>query len=326
MIQLPNRIQGRKGVRNIIKAVCEAHEAIAQFKTGLNLLEDASESDYPLAFLEYDYSGSTSGDVESYPIALCVADYISADASTDEIFNAMCKTDETVSEIHTYLQQIRNIKLKVGDVKKQTFQDYDDDKVVVTRAEFTIDIPRYTAKDNKVIGELKFIDSKPVTLVYPDGSKVELKAGSVFYMPTNSPDDEVVTPVDEFTNSVNLTANTPYTLTHNLNSDVLVKFMLDGAAVISNYDIIDQNTVLITASVDVFNLQVTVVAADYAASVNMVANTPQTIIHNLSSTNLTVQFYLNNEAVLADYTIIDLNTITVESDIDVTALKVVIAK
>lgn len=141
------RIQGLKGVRDFIKAVCDAHQSNLCFRSGVNLLEDKSDDiTYPLAFLETDFNSSYEGDKEIYQINLNIADYIPKDATEDDIILGISKTEQILSEIHYALKNLTT-NIPIGELSKQSFRDYDDDRLVVTRGEFTLAIAKYTAKE-----------------------------------------------------------------------------------------------------------------------------------------------------------------------------------
>jgi hypothetical protein len=313
------RIQGLKGIRDFTRDVSLAHLAVQQFKSGLNLLDDSTESNYPLAFLESDFNSSTQGTKETYSISLNIADYLPNDASEEDVIDGMSKTEQILSEIHYAMTQVASNVL-ISEINKTSFRDYDSDNLVVTRGEFTITTPRFTARSSTPVDKLSIQDNKairPVTLYKPDGTKLELNSGAIYYLPS----------FQENSMTLTLMTNTPYVLSHNLNSEnILVTFLFDSLQYIADYSIIDNNTIQITSAVDIYNLQVIVQVADFTTMVAMVAGVGNTITHNLNSTQIDVQFYIDNTGVIGQYTIVDANTILVTSDIPITALKVVIEK
>lgn len=139
------KIAGLKGLRNFIKDHCESHQAVSQFRSGVNLLEDNSENQYPLAFLESDFSSNVEGTSETYDINLNIADYIGSNPDEDQIIDGLSKTEQILSEIHYAISQA-GTNIKVSGMNKLSFRDYDTDSLVVTRGEFTITIARHTAR------------------------------------------------------------------------------------------------------------------------------------------------------------------------------------
>ncbi|WP_066834905.1 hypothetical protein [Rufibacter ruber] len=137
-------IQGLKGIRDVIKAVCEAHLAVAEFKTGLDL-NDFQDNLYPLAFLEHNFQiNQDSEQSDSYSINLVIADRIPADG--DE-FLAMSKVTQIFDEIHHQLQEL-SPQMDVGFANRIPYYDEGDDRLATCNGEFTITIARYTARLN----------------------------------------------------------------------------------------------------------------------------------------------------------------------------------
>lgn len=148
------RIPGIIGLRNLIKAVCECHPAVKEFKSGINLSE-TTDNTYPLAFLESDMSSDTVGPKESFTVSLSLAETVSKDATEEEYILAMSKIDQVLSEIHFELTQISSI-ITVGDsFRKLHYRDQDSDRLAVVRSEFEITIPRHTAKRDTPLDKIK---------------------------------------------------------------------------------------------------------------------------------------------------------------------------
>ncbi|WP_299988696.1 hypothetical protein [uncultured Pontibacter sp.] len=143
------RIQGLKGIRDLVKVTCEAHISVSEFKSGLSLEDEGTESMYPLAYLETGFDvRQEDGNSETYSINLNIADRMPEDATEEEVILTLSKTTQILDEIHYQLETLSPSSIKVGYTSKLVYRSYGKDNLAVTRAEFTIRIPRYVARKN----------------------------------------------------------------------------------------------------------------------------------------------------------------------------------
>ncbi|TXK36795.1 hypothetical protein FVR03_16770 [Pontibacter qinzhouensis] len=117
--------------------------------------------------------------MESFSINLVIADRLPSDATEDAVLDGMSKTDQILSEVHYKLSQVAS-NIKVSDISKIQFRDHDDDKLVVTRGEFSIDIARYTARLSEPIGG---IDVKENNFVCAPVTIFNLETGETLKVP-----------------------------------------------------------------------------------------------------------------------------------------------
>jgi hypothetical protein len=287
-------VAGLKGVYELIKKTCEAHIAISQHKVGYDLTTDNSDKQYPLSYLESNIGSQIDGSLETFQIALSIADRLPNDYSSDDLVNVKSKIDQILSEIHYRLENVAT-NVGISGLDKLHYDDVNEDVLAVIRGEISVTIPRYTARDG-------------ATLVIPEyGSNDGVSKYSVF---------------------AELEADIAEIVEHNLNSNmIIVNFYNEfNERIECNYSIIDNNRIQVESAVSTTVL-IVIIASEILHKVNLTAGVEHTLTHSLGTDRILVQFYTAaGENISVDYRIADLDTITILSQIDITGLSVVIFK
>jgi hypothetical protein len=353
-------IAGLKGVYELIQKTCNSHIAVSQHKVGYDILSDNSDKLYPLTYLDSNISSAVEGNLETFAIALSIADRLPNDYTEEDLINVKSKIDQILSELHYKLENVAT-NLAVSGLDKLHYDDVNEDTLAILRGELSITIPRHTAHDAVV---LEVPDFGSDSVKYSVSFNTTLREGAVITHNLNTADitaqfylrSERVsvdyTIIDENSIQVNTEEAVQgldvvifatvggvvskysairdlefggFSLEHNLNSRrVIAQFYHHNERIEVNYTITDPNTIRVLSEVALENVKVVVMYSNIAHTVNLTAHTKRVLNHNLKTEDIMVQFYQNNQPLQIDYTVTDSNNITLLSNTSLATVLVVI--
>jgi hypothetical protein len=355
-------VAGLKGIYELIQKTCESHIAVSEHKVGYDLTTDTSNKNYPLTFLESNINSEVEGSLETFHIALSIADRLPNDYDSADLINTKAKIDQILSEIHYKFENVA-CNVEVSGLDKMHYDDVNEDVLAVIRGELSITIPRYTANDavaldvpefgtiSHIIYSTEFnttlgvdtnithsLNSLDITAqFYLAGERVTVDYTIVDANTIKVNTDESLVGLDvvilaaatgsisKYSALFDLAAGVSETIEHGLNnSRILAQFYHNRERVEVDYSISNKNGIIVTSNTDYEVLKVVVMASDIAHIVNTSAGVSRVINHNLNTDDIQVQFYLAGENIVVDYTITDLNNITIKTDSNITGLTIVI--
>jgi hypothetical protein len=353
-------IAGLKGIYELIQKTCNSHIAVSQHKVGYDILSDNSDKQYPLSFLDSNISSEVDGSLETFNIALSIADRLPNDYSEEDLINVKSKIDQIISELHYKLENVAT-NIKISGLDKLHYDDVNEDVLAIIRGELSVTIPRYTAHDavslevpeygsNSVKYSVEFnttleddaivnhnLNTTDITVqFYLKGERISVDYTIVDENNVAVNTDEAIEGLDIviFASSVGSVSKYSgftdlytggFPLEHNLNNKrIIAQFYHNNERIEVNYSIIDANTINITSDVALDDVKVVIMASNIVHTINLTADSNRLLNHNLKSEDIMVQFYRSNQLLNIDYTILDENNIIVKSNSSLTTVIVVI--